>query len=352
MQRTRAHAALAVMLLAVLMALPLTADAASASINARFDISSRQVSIKGVLTLDGRGLQRERVVATLDGEPRDDETTKGNGEFSMSFDLPNDLSAGTHEVAVVFGGSSAADGARASTTFTVTGNPGDWVTADPAPSASTDKPSDKPTAQAPAASTLTATADGNAFNGGLVTLNGSLTTGSGGIGNAGISVADRGGEVDESFTVTGSDGSFTTYYSVPEDAPDGNLTLTLSFDGTSTIAAASTQVSISITHTELVSSTPSESPSASPSPSATPTSATQTATPSPSPTAVAAEPANPGGSLATGFLIAVASVGALGIITAAALVYRGVHGSGAEVDEERSLDMFDDGEPPVAPRRG
>lgn len=357
MQRIQLRAALTTLLLAALMMIPLTARAESATLRARFDISSSSVSITGTLTADGRGLAKETVLATLDGGVRAEAVTKGNGSFSMSFQLPRDLAAGTHEVAAVFRGSRAADAARAATTFTIAGQPRDEETETPPdpgdPGDPGSSPDPQPTEDPITPASLEVSGPTEAINGSLLSLDGRLSTESGGVGNAGINVSDNGGEVDDSFTVTEADGTFSTFYFVPEDTPSGTLTLRLSFAGTSTLSAASTQLTVAVEHREPVTESPSPSPSPTASPSPTPSvSASATPTSGASPSPVMTEAVEDVASPMNGFLIAAAGVAAVGIITASVLVYRGVHGHHLG-DEERSLDVFDDGPPPPAsPRHG
>ncbi|MHA6526021.1 transthyretin-like family protein [Tessaracoccus sp. G1721] len=354
---TAVRTALAATLVAALALIAAPAHAAPSTLKAAFDYDGSEVRISGTLTSDGDPVKREKVVASLDGREMDSDKTDGDGEFSMSFDIPSDLPAGKHVVAVEFGGSRGADPASAQTTITVGSTPpptdggdnggddngggndnGGSDTAAPSKPAPDE---DNEPAQ-PTALTLTAEAPATAVNGSLVRILGRLTGPSGdGVGNAGITVSDAGGEVEESFTVTTSSGAYEALYAVPEAQPAGTLTLTLSFAGTSGLKPASAQVSIAVEHTVVPTATPSPTPTATPTPSAT---LTPTASASPSAEA-GTTPATPPEDL-TGpvswFLLTSVVVGGSALLATAFLVFRSTRGSRLLPEEAGGIAFLDD----------
>ena len=348
---TAVRTALAATLVAAIALIAAPAHAAPSTLKAVFDFDSSEVRISGTLTSDGDPVKREKVVASLDGREMDSDKTDGDGEFGMSFDIPSSLPAGKHVVSVDFGGSRGADPASAQTTITVNAPnaPVDDDKADGGGGSDTAAPSkpapdeeDKP-AQ-PTALTLTAEAPGMAVNGSLVRILGRLTSPSGGgIGNAGITVSDAGGEVEESFTVTTSSGAYEALYAVPEAQPAGTLTVTLTFAGASGLKPASAQVSIAVEHTVVPTATPSTAPTATPTPSAT---LTATAPASASPSADAGTtPATPPEDLAgpvSWFLLASVVVGGSALLATAFLVFRSVRGSQLLPEEAGGLAFLDD----------
>lgn len=175
---------------------------------------------------------------------------------------------------------------------------------------------------------ITAWADRSAVNGEVITIGGQLLRDGKGHPGVGIVVHDRAGEVNDSYTVTSGDGTFSTRYAVPEDQPDGWLSLTLSNEGTD---PASTKLNVDIRHTEVP--TQEATPEAAeaeaayavttpPAPSPTPT------PPSPSPTQSAdrasagvGEQSSPLG-VWTWFIAALGGVAVVGTGATAALMVR------------------------------
>ena len=347
---TAVRIALAATLVAVLAILAAPAHAASSSLDARFSVAGDEVDIAGTLTSDGRPLRRADVVATLDGREMDSDKTDNDGEFSLSFDLPS-LAAGDHVLAVTFAGSGQADPASAQVTITVGasddggddgggGGSDDGGDGGGGDSGSGGGETQEP-AQ-PAALTLTAQAGGSAVNGSVVTITGSLTDANGnGIGNAGISIHDARGEVDESFTVTTSGGAYEALYAVPEDQPSGELVLTVSFAGTEGLSAASARVAISVEFTEVASASPSPSATPSPTPSATP-SPTVSASPSADAGTTPATPTEDTFGPASWFLVASVVVGGAALLTTAFIVFRSSRASRLDDDEGTTIDFLDD----------
>ena len=352
---TPVRAALAATLVSILALLAAPAHAAPSTLKVSFTVSGGDVAIAGTLTSEGEPVKREDLVATLDGREMESDRTNNDGEFDMDFDLPDGLAGGKHAVAVVFAGSRGVDPARAETTFTV-GTPqddNDGSTATPTPTApqagggATQQPGTDGGGAAtqeparPSALTLTAQAPAGAVNGSVITITGRLTDANGnGVGSAGISLADAGGQVDDSFTVTTSTGAYEALYAIPEAQPAGTLTLTLSFAGTAQLSGADAQAAIAIEHTVVATATPS--PTASPTASA---SATPTPSASPSPDDENTTPATPPTD-ATGpvswFLVASVVVGGTALIATAVMVFRGARASRLDDDEGTSIDFLDD----------
>ncbi|MBB1515354.1 carboxypeptidase regulatory-like domain-containing protein [Tessaracoccus sp. MC1679] len=366
---TPVRAALAATLVSLFALLALPAHAAPSTLKASFAVAGDEVEIAGTLTSEGDPVKRADLVATMDGREMESDRTNNDGEFDMNFDLPDTLAAGQHVVAVVFGGSRGVDPARAETTITVGtpadnndddgnnggGNDGDGndggATPKPTPTATQPGATQQPGTDGggaatqepakPAALTLTAQAPGGAVNGSVITITGRLTDANGnGIGSAGISVADAGGQVDESFTVTTSTGAYEALYAIPEAQPAGTLTLTLSFAGTAQLSAAKAQAAIAIEHTVVATATPTPTGSPTPSTSATPT---PSASPSPSEddTTPATTPTDAIGPVSW-FLVASVVVGGSALIATAVMVFRGAKASRLGDDEGTSIDFLDD----------
>ena len=343
---TPVRAALAATLVSILALLAAPAHAAPSTLG--------DVAIAGTLTSEGEPVKREDLVATLDGREMESDRTNNDGEFDMDFGLPDGLAGGKHVVAVVFAGSRGVDPARAETTFTV-GTPqddNDGGNAKPTPTATqgggaTQQPGTDGGGAAtqeparPTALTLTAQAPAGAVNGSVITITGRLTDANGnGVGSAGISLADAGGQVDDSFTVTNSTRAYDALYAIPEAQPAGTLTLTLSFAGTEQLSGANAQAAIAIEHTVV--------PTATPSPTASPT-ASASATPSPSAspslddenTTPATPPTDATGPVSW-FLVASVVVGGSALIATAVMVFRGARASRLDDDEGTSIDFLDD----------
>ncbi len=236
--------------------------------------------------------------------------------------------------------SAAATGVGLPAAPATIGLPADDVTASPTPAAS-DAPaveaSEEPTPEA-VPPTLTASGPGNAGNGEVITISGTLTQDGAAVANCGISVSDANGDVADSFTVTDADGRFTTMYAVPEDQVDGSLTLTL-ISETSTEAA--TSVSLTVKHTDISTASPStdevESAEADVA-TAEDTDAGQsveaTATPaaeSPSPSSI------PGLGVWTWFIGALVGLGGIAAASTAFLIHRDRR---ARADEEQETGSF------------
>ena len=244
--------------------------------------------------------------------------TRRNGAFTINLPVPADIEPGTHRVELHFLGNGEADPASAAYQFTI--------------------------ARQTQALRLRVEAPETASNGEVVTLAGSLKTEGGkGVAGAGISVRDAGGDVDESYTLTNSNGYFETFYTIPEAQPDGEFALTLSFRGTDSLKAASTTVRMEIEFTD-VAPEPTDPAEESPSPSPEPT---EDASPSPSQEA----PGQPGGSLGW-YILALAAVGTVVVGAATALIVRGRIRSRHADEDSEGLAMFaDEPEAPVG-RRG
>lgn len=308
-------AALAALLLA---AVPLSARAAASTLDATFAFNDDTVTVRGSLTSAGAPLAGEELQLYLDGDEVASAPTRRNGAFTINLPVPADIEPGTHRVELHFLGNGEADPASAAYQFTI--------------------------ARQTQALRLRVEAPETASNGEVVTLAGSLKTEGGkGVAGAGISVRDAGGDVDESYTLTNSNGYFETFYTIPEAQPDGEFALTLSFRGTDSLKAASTTVRMEIEFTD-VAPEPTDPAEESPSPSPEPT---EDASPSPAQEA----PGQPGGSLGW-YILALAAVGTVVVGAATALIVRGRIRSRHADEDSEGLDMFaDEPEAPVG-RRG
>ncbi|HOA26643.1 MAG TPA: hypothetical protein PKG51_03915 [Arachnia sp.] len=308
-------AALAALLLA---AVPLSARAAASTLDATFAFNDDTVTVRGSLTSAGAPLAGEELQLYLDGDEVASAPTRRNGAFTINLPVPADIEPGTHRVELHFLGNGEADPASAAYQFTI--------------------------ARQTQALHLRVEAPETASNGEVVTLAGSLKTEGGkGVAGAGISVRDAGGDVDESYTLTNSNGYFETFYTIPEAQPDGEFALTLSFRGTDSLKAASTTVRMEIEFTD-VAPEPTDPAEESPSPSPEPT---EDASPSPAQEA----PGQPGGSLGW-YILALAAVGTVVVGAATALIVRGRIRSRHADEDSEGLAMFaDEPEAPVG-RRG
>lgn len=308
-------AALAALLLA---AVPLSARAAASTLDATFAFNDDTVTVRGSLTSAGTPLAGEELQLYLDGDEVASAPTRRNGAFTINLPVPADIEPGTHRVELHFLGNGEADPASAAYQFTI--------------------------ARQTQALRLRVEAPETASNGEVVTLAGSLKTEGGkGVAGAGISVRDAGGDVDESYTLTNSNGYFETFYTIPEAQPDGEFALTLSFRGTDSLKAASTTVRMEIEFTD-VAPEPTDPAEESPSPSPEPT---EDASPSPAQEA----PGQPGGSLGW-YILALAAVGTVVVGAATALIVRGRIRSRHADEDSEGLAMFaDEPEAPVG-RRG
>ena len=322
-------AALAALLLA---AVPLLARAAASTLDATFAFNDDTVTVRGSLTSAGTPLAGEELQLYLDGDEVASAPTRRNGAFTINLPVPADIEPGTHRVELHFLGNGEADPASAAYQFTI--------------------------ARQAQALHLRVEAPETASNGEVVTLAGSLKTEGGkGVAGAGISVRDAGGDVDESYTLTNSNGYFETFYTIPEAQPDGEFALTLSFRGTDSLKAASTTVRMEIEFTDVApepTDPAEESPSPSPEPTEDASPSPSPASPLPSPSAASPAqeaPGQPGGSLGW-YILALAAVGTVVVGAATALIVRGRIRSRHADEDSEGLAMFaDEPEAPVG-RRG
>jgi phage baseplate assembly protein gpV len=322
-------AALAALLLA---AVPLLARAAASTLDATFAFNDDTVTVRGSLTSAGAPLAGEELQLYLDGDEVASAPTRRNGAFTINLPVPADIEPGTHRVELHFLGNGEADPASAAYQFTI--------------------------ARQTQALHLRVEAPETASNGEVVTLAGSLKTEGGkGVAGAGISVRDAGGDVDESYTLTNSNGYFETFYTIPEAQPDGEFALTLSFRGTDSLKAASTTVRMEIEFTDVApepTDPAEESPSPSPEPTEDASPSPSPASPLPSPSAASPAqeaPGQPGGSLGW-YILALAAVGTVVVGAATALIVRGRIRSRHADEDSEGLAMFaDEPEAPVG-RRG
>ncbi|MFT3888039.1 MAG: hypothetical protein QM713_07755 [Arachnia sp.] len=298
-----------------LLATALPAHAASSDLGASFGFDGSRLTATGRLTSDGAPLGGQVVRLSVDGTEVANGTTEENGDFGLGTTV-GDATAGSHRAELRFEGADGVDAASATYTFQVERRPQKLQ--------------------------LRVEGPETASNGEVVTLSGSLRTESGtGIANAGISVADRGGEAEDSYTLTNSNGFFETVYTIPEAQPDGPFTLTVSFPGTDQLEAASDTVTIQVDYSEVQPDDPEED--VSPSPTA---SATSSAAPTPTPTASATPSSEPspddGAARSMGwYVVALAAVGLLVVVATAVLILRArTHGAPPEVETTEGLEMF------------
>ena len=330
MRARTARGALAAVLAAVLLLVGApAAQAAPSTLDARFAFNDERVTVRGSLTSGGAALAGEPIQLFLDGDERTSTTTDADGSFTLSLPVPSDIRPGTHRVELRFAGSGDAEPASATYQFTI--------------------------ARQPQELRLLVEAPETASNGEVITLAGSLRTEAGkGVAGAGISVHDAGGEAEESYTLTNSNGYFETFYTIPEAQPDGPFDLRLSFRGAEGLSAAAANVRIEVEFSDIAPEPkdPAKDPSPSPEPSEGPSPSPSPASPSPAPSVPAAEAPAPARSPLGWYLLAVAAVGTVVVGAATALIVRGRIRSRDADEASEGLDMFDvEPEAPVG-RRG
>lgn len=375
----RRHGRMLLGLLAVLaltLSTVLTAHAATRlKIDVRMDHSFR-VEIAGSLTDGPHSVKRAQVRATIDGRTMAEDRTRGNGRFALSFTVPANLRSGQQRLTVSFDGDRKHDAASASVVLQFPSSPGRGRDDPPgqrprpvpttqpprAPRPAPSQPANDPTtpaAAAPSASQsasptpdpapeLTAEADDTTpANGAVVSITGALTLPDGRVlGGAGIEVHGPDGEIEEAFTLTADDGTFTTFHEIPVDH-QGPLELTVRSTADGGFRAAQATVALDVQHravsTATASASPTPSPSASPSavaappsPSPTPDQLTQAVPPAPTTTAT---PGMPSWMLAT--LLGVG--GTACAVAAAVMVGAARHHRASATD--LGLEVFEDDAP-------
>lgn len=318
---TRAvRAAVAGVVVALLtLVAPLAARAAGSDLGASFSRDDGAVTARGQLTSDGAPLPDEPLFLFLDGDEVASGKTGGDGTYTLSLSIPGQLDTGAHRVELHFSGNGEAEPTSAEYRFEIE--------------------------RQPRVPRLRAEAPETATNGEVITVSGTLRTEDGkGVARAGIALYDGGGEAEESYTLTTSNGGFETFYTIPEAQPDGELTLRVAFAGADGLAAASTNLRIEVEFTDIAPEPEEPSEEASPSPSPEPAEASPSATSVPSPSAApTAAPRAGGGSLGW-YLVGLAAVGTVIVGAAAAFIIRARAHDRAVVDDEDSdgLGVFDD----------
>lgn len=338
---------------ALLLALATLAAPQALADSTRLDVSvtasPTEVTISGTLLADGKALKRREVTAQIDGAAAGRAQTRGNGTFTIAAELGTALAPGTHSASVRFEGGDGDSPATAMVNFQIAGAAGNEPDA---PAVEPVKPPVAPDLK------LSVTGPEDAINSEVVELSGRLLDAAGkGVGGAGISLHDAAGEVGDAYTVSDSKGAFSTWYTVPDDQPEGVLKLSLLAQGAGTARATLT---IAITRTEL-----EPTPTATPTPTPTATaSATLTPTPAPSPVPSDSPSAKPSGGISidvdtrTGPISALfgATLGVAVLVTVClgALAAR-LHRRRALPNPDGRLEFFTEDEatpPPGAPRRG
>lgn len=319
MHTRSARIAVAVLLgcLLALVARPAAAD--DPQVEMTVEATASAVTLHGRLTLAGAPVADREVVGLVDGVEVGRSRSGADGAYRL--EAAAQLTPGAHKAYLQVEGS----GTIATSDFTIS------------------TPVE-----------LTASGPGEAVNGEVVTISGRLTSGGVGLTGAGVSLQDPSGDVADSYTVTGDDGSFQTMYLVPEEQAEGDLAVTLSFAGQGNYPAASTSVALPVTHLEVQASA-SEQPVA-------PTSAT------PSESAEIHPPTGEAGSTATGlpdsmptgsatsqtqpamswFVVTVLVLAGLAVIAMVAIVIRAMTGRRHAIrdTESNSLDFLDADEEP------
>lgn len=380
MARHVTHARWLVMLLIMGLALVAPqAHAAGTTLRMHTSVSpSLHVSVTGSLHADGEPVKRAILTANLDGRPVARAITRGNGQFEMGFDIPQDMRSGTRRLEVTFAGSGRAGRAQSAATLVISEPAASPRDDDRSPRLDPVNPPGAPAQDAPAqqqpttpeaqpiATTLKASADSpSPSNGDLIHISGSLLTGKGvGLADAGIELHDDKGEVAEAYVVTNDDGHFTTNYEIPIDRKTP-ITLRAVFSGVDGYPAASATIDLKVRFRD--SATESPTPSPSPEPTETPAEAQPSVSPTESMThadgATSVAESDAARGLLNGLFGIIIGVGVV-VAAATALILWGVskrHDArrleGAQVDSFALLD--DDGpqddagpRPPSGPTPG
>ena len=334
MPRLAPRAALSALLVGLMTLLPLPA---MADVGVQFEVSAvgSRVVVSGNLSGDDALIRRRTAIASVNGTEIGRARTKNNGRFTIEADVQ--LTPGRHTATVGIEGEPALGAV-------------DFIVGDPD---GANRPSGVTPTQPPTAAKVKLTASGpeSAVNGEMITIAGKVTAGGKALSGAGIAIADAFGEVPDSFSISAHDGRFQTLYLVPEQQPEGNVTLTVSFEGANGFTSASTQVSFTVIFLDDPVDEPSPAPSPTPTPSLTPT-----AEPSPTPLASApsteapedqgADPVPADPDPMPWAMLAIGAAGALG--TAGAVVVAARRGSRRHRREhafehgEGGLDFLDD----------
>lgn len=324
--------------------------------------SATQVTVTGTLMDGDKPVKQQEVIAHVDGAEVGRSGTRGNGAFTISANLGTPLAPGRHTVMVRFNGRGQAGPAATASDFTIGGDEGDAPQAAPeVPVADESSTPAAPATSAPPAPTFTITVGGpeDAHNGEVVELSGKVVDGEGNpAAGVGVSVGDESGEVADSYTLTNDSGGFSTWYSIPEDQPDGELRLTVQVDGSD----ASSRLSIPISFMELEEEQASEPPAESAEPTPTADSEPQAPAASRSSTEEAEAPAasgtveaQAGAGPMTVFFAALIGVSAVAVVVLTVMVARAVFGRrrrGSSValailDDEELIEGPEDGDEPT-----
>lgn len=309
----------------------------------------RAVTVTGTLTnAGGSAVGGAQINAILDSSAVGSTTTSGQGAFSLTFQIGGDVAVGDHNLFVVFPGTEALQPVQRQFILRISER---------------------------SATAMTGAPDSDYVTPGTqVLINGTLTIQGGGpASDAIVDLYGPSGRVADATTKTEPDGTFTTFFVVPEDQAAGELQLTARFDGDGRFAGSSASWTIRVSEAppspEL--STDPPSPTASDSPATSfaesegesPTTApsTPTATPAERPVASVLPVA-----LITGIL----GAGAVSLAVVALVLRRRhrrehinstfiVHPEDAATQDaedhapRRGLaSTYPDDEPPSSPRRG
>lgn len=347
--------------LSALLAPVATADDVRLEISS-VSASATQVTVTGTLMDGDKPVKQQEVIAHVDGAEVGRSGTRGNGAFTISANLGTPLAPGRHTVMVRFNGRGQAGPAATASDFIIGGDEGDAPQAAPeVPVADESSTPAAPATSAPPAPTFTITVGGpeDAHNGEVVELSGKVVDGEGNpAAGVGVSVGDESGEVADSYTLTNDSGGFSTWYSIPEDQPDGELRLTVQVDGSD----ASSRLSIPISFMELEEEQASEPPAESAEPTPTADSEPQAPAASRSSTEEAEAPAasgtveaQAGAGPMTVFFAALIGVSAVAVVVLTVMVARAVFGRRrrgfsvalAILDDEELIEGPEDGDEPT-----
>lgn len=308
------------LLVVIACALPWPAQAnqakeAKLSVSATID-ANRQVSGSGKLTTNNnKPIAGAQIGIKLDCYPAMTVSTAADGSYSFTFVIGGN-DAGKFQIEAGFSGDGSAGATAATTSVKIAGAE---------------------------AGKLTLSVDpGETFPGQLVTVKGKLVTDSGkGVGGALITFQAGGQTISDATTATESDGSFSNYLVIPQDA-GSNLTITATYAGSTEVGTASAKQAVSVAQDDLEEESESPSPSeteSSSEASGSPSTATPEGSSSATPSATVANTgSNTGGFpwLIAGFV----AVGLFGVVVTVGLVLRERSATPRRSERSSMLDGF------------
>lgn len=305
-----------------------------------------QLSVSGRLVSGTTGVDSAAVDVQLAGARMGTAPTDREGNFQLTFAVPEESQGGVRALDVAFAGDERYAASRHSIEVTMTDAP---VEPPPAP---------EPVRTATSLSLLVTPEDPRP--GELLTLTGALRVGDNGVEGSRIHFTLGGRASADSVTYTGGSGGFTTYLEVPVGQDPGRVEVRAIFDATRTLEAASRNVAITVRENlPEPSEQPADDEVAATAPTVTsitptepePTPEQSTETPARAEDDSATDPGTteatppPAGGPLTGFLVALVVVGGSALLVTIVLVLRRVTRSERLApDDDASAFLITDGD--------